>query len=557
MQALPFLDEKEHRKINLLIVQALPTESKVTDSGIFIPIEANEDCEEGTVITTCAGSIFKPGDRVVYKKIDRSKKENFETVEIDGNTYDIIAENEVWEVNGQPYNRIFVLPVSASSLTESTLIVPEDVEHAIQHGIVFMAPENYSVKKGDKVEYRMNTMGIYHNADIDGVSYDILYEPDIFTINGGVAPHKIIVKIDLAAQSLKRQTNEMGVTLSPLFQRMTMMLQYGEVIAIGDEAQKIYPELNAGNTAILHHSVEYDQHRLLKIKRGKHAFTHEYRIINCFDLSHREIFGRLDYKKLDHGASHFNIVPFHKNVFLEWNFDLFEQTSPVSTVIDIDFSLNDCHNKEELELAVNQKREASVELYKSKWGGYNADLALYDPHIKEDNDRMRIIGSKIEALKREAAENAAYTQKDHILKCKIAFPKQEENVVFTNYKYLYPINLLGKKFLIAHSDFLIAKQMNTTPTGWQPIADRVLVKPVAEVNTSEIYIPEEAKEAPQQGLVIATGADVDASEIQEGDTIYHRKIAGAEITIDGVGYIMLRRNDIFMSKRPNADNSVN
>src|SRR6185436_12520725 len=221
MITLPYIDHKENRNINLLIVEPYPKEATVTAGDIFIPANIGDECEEGKVISVCPSSEFSPGDRVVYKKMDRDKKENYETVEMDGKTYDIIGEKEVWEVNGKPYNRIFVEPLSVIEMAEDGIVLPQSAQGITQKGIVYKAPDNFFVKKGDTVEYRKNSMRIYYTANENGVDYDILYEPDIFLVNDKVSPHKIIVKIDLAAQQIKRQTNEMGISLSPLFQRMT------------------------------------------------------------------------------------------------------------------------------------------------------------------------------------------------------------------------------------------------------------------------------------------------------------------------------------------------
>lgn len=80
-----------------------------------------------------------------------------------------------------------------------------------------------------------------------------------------------------------------------------------------------------------------------------------------------------------------------------------------------------------------------------------------------------------------------------------------------------------------------------------PIGDRVMVRPVAEDNQSELVIPDSAREKPQKAIVIAVGKDIDPKEIAEGDTVYHRKLAGTEIIIDDIQHLFLSRGkgDIF------------
>ncbi len=88
---------------------------------------------------------------------------------------------------------------------------------------------------------------------------------------------------------------------------------------------------------------------------------------------------------------------------------------------------------------------------------------------------------------------------------------------------------------------------------FRPLYDRVLVKRIeSETRTgSGLYIPETAKEKPQQALVIATGTgrltdagDTIAPVVKAGDKVIFGKYAGDEIKLDGVDHIILRENDI-------------
>jgi chaperonin GroES len=87
----------------------------------------------------------------------------------------------------------------------------------------------------------------------------------------------------------------------------------------------------------------------------------------------------------------------------------------------------------------------------------------------------------------------------------------------------------------------------------KPLSDRILVKPLdAEEKTKGgIIIPDNAKEKPQKGEVIAVGpgkiADNGqkiAMEVKKGDTILYGKYSGTEITIDGVEYLIIRESDV-------------
>ncbi len=81
---------------------------------------------------------------------------------------------------------------------------------------------------------------------------------------------------------------------------------------------------------------------------------------------------------------------------------------------------------------------------------------------------------------------------------------------------------------------------------FQPLANRVLVEREEEVTTtaSGIIIPDNAKEKPLQGKVLAVGPDAKEEGINEGDTVVFGKYAGSEITLDGKEYLILNSDDI-------------
>ena len=82
----------------------------------------------------------------------------------------------------------------------------------------------------------------------------------------------------------------------------------------------------------------------------------------------------------------------------------------------------------------------------------------------------------------------------------------------------------------------------------KPLADRVLVEPKeAETKTaSGIFIPDTAKEKPQQGKVVAVGNGKkdEPMELKVGDEVLYGKYSGTEITVDGKSYLMMRQSDV-------------
>ena len=82
----------------------------------------------------------------------------------------------------------------------------------------------------------------------------------------------------------------------------------------------------------------------------------------------------------------------------------------------------------------------------------------------------------------------------------------------------------------------------------RPLADRVLIEPKeAETKTaSGIYIPDTAKEKPQQGAVLAAGPGKkdEPMEVKVGDNVLYGKYAGTEVTVDGKTYLTVKQSDI-------------
>mgnify|MGYP003296847434 CR=1 FL=1 len=82
----------------------------------------------------------------------------------------------------------------------------------------------------------------------------------------------------------------------------------------------------------------------------------------------------------------------------------------------------------------------------------------------------------------------------------------------------------------------------------KPLADRVVIEPKeAETRTaSGLYIPDNAKEKPQQGKVVAAGPGKkdEPMEVKTGDNVLYGKYAGTEVTVDGKDYVILKQSDI-------------
>ena len=87
----------------------------------------------------------------------------------------------------------------------------------------------------------------------------------------------------------------------------------------------------------------------------------------------------------------------------------------------------------------------------------------------------------------------------------------------------------------------------------KPLADRVVVKASEEAETMRggLYIPDTAKEKPQQGEVVAVGPGKLSDEgkriemeLKVGDKVLYGKYSGTEVTVDGETYLILRESDV-------------
>jgi len=83
----------------------------------------------------------------------------------------------------------------------------------------------------------------------------------------------------------------------------------------------------------------------------------------------------------------------------------------------------------------------------------------------------------------------------------------------------------------------------------KPLSDRVIIEALeAETKTaSGLYIPDSAKEKPQQGTIVAVGKGTkdEPMTVKVGDTVLYGKYAGTELKLDGNDYLIMRESDIF------------
>jgi chaperonin 10 Kd subunit len=79
---------------------------------------------------------------------------------------------------------------------------------------------------------------------------------------------------------------------------------------------------------------------------------------------------------------------------------------------------------------------------------------------------------------------------------------------------------------------------------FQPLGKRVLVERLEDVKTtaSGIIIPDNAKEKPLSGKILAVSSEVEGVSV--GDSVVFAKYGGTEVVLDGKTYLVLKIEDV-------------
>jgi chaperonin GroES len=97
------------------------------------------------------------------------------------------------------------------------------------------------------------------------------------------------------------------------------------------------------------------------------------------------------------------------------------------------------------------------------------------------------------------------------------------------------------------------KEKNQMTLKLRPLADRLVVEPTEqeEMTASGIYVPETAKEKPQEGKVMAVGpgrkdegGERIPMDVAVGDRVLYAKYGGTEVKLEDKKYLILKESDI-------------
>jgi chaperonin GroES len=91
-----------------------------------------------------------------------------------------------------------------------------------------------------------------------------------------------------------------------------------------------------------------------------------------------------------------------------------------------------------------------------------------------------------------------------------------------------------------------------TKTKVAPLSDRVVVRAMEETEQMRggLFIPDTAKEKPQQGEIISVGpgkyedGKLVPMTVKVGDKVLYGKYSGTEVTLDDEPYLILRESDV-------------
>jgi chaperonin GroES len=87
----------------------------------------------------------------------------------------------------------------------------------------------------------------------------------------------------------------------------------------------------------------------------------------------------------------------------------------------------------------------------------------------------------------------------------------------------------------------------------RPLYDRIVVKRIEQQEQMQggLYIPDSAKEKPQEGEVVAVGkgkrledGKVISLDVTPGDRILFGKYSGSDIKLDGEEYLIMREDEV-------------
>lgn len=107
--------------------------------------------------------------------------------------------------------------------------------------------------------------------------------------------------------------------------------------------------------------------------------------------------------------------------------------------------------------------------------------------------------------------------------------------------------------ICANSYISLKKEVATVSIKLTPLEDKIIVKQAQAENqtASGLYIPDNAKEKPQQGEVLAVGpgrrddkGERIPMDVKVGDKVLYSKYGGTEVHYEGEDYLIVSSRDV-------------
>jgi co-chaperonin GroES (HSP10) len=252
----------------------------------------------------------------------------------------------------------------------------------------------------------------------------------------------IFIRIDKKAQKEKRDRISALILGSPQYAFMTRNLQYGTVLQIGELAQKNYPEAQVGDTILFQHTIEGDMEtgcdRLIDRETDGNEILY---LDGSNKLDNYEIYGIV---KPDG-----TLIPAQKYVFLKTVIREIK-ARPFSSLIftDEEFELDDDRVRVKLEELTEECEKLKETLKSLGHPGDRASLIRDLDSKYAERDRMtkylndpRLAEATVFAINSRTSKECAVKETDTIV---------------TFQSYLYPLEVMGSRFLLAEKEDVLA-----------------------------------------------------------------------------------------------------
>lgn len=251
----------------------------------------------------------------------------------------------------------------------------------------------------------------------------------------------ILVRIDKAAQLQKRE--KVGnIYISPMFAYMAHNLQYGEIVQIGEKAQRNYPDAAIGDIAIFHHLIEGSnedpayEYLLETLPNGD-----ELRLIDCTN-----------------NANDFKIFAFLKRQYFV----------PTEQFVFVDRKITQIKRQYVSDFLYNTGFEPSEDELRQKLQDLEAQQRTLNESLESCGDvdySMQIIKG-IEDIGRERERITQFLNADKFVKTKVTFlhPDTHKELgidigdeVICVEALLYGLDIMGEKYIAVRKEFVIGK----------------------------------------------------------------------------------------------------